>query len=215
MLVSGPRGRRPRRWWVLLGQRLRERRGTRVFDLGCGIGRHAHYLASVGFECAGVDASQAGLQFARERARSAGLQIEYRDGTFYDLPYPAQTFDAVIAWNVLYHGSGELARKAFAEIERVLRPGGLLVASMLSTRNAQYARGREVAPDTFVVDGDPGDKGHPHLYCNTRTLLALVSAFDILDLRDREQGAGAFHWEFTLERRLGELARAGNATKRE
>ena len=96
----------------------------------------------------------------------------------------------------------------------MLRPGGLLVASMLSTRNAQYARGREVAPDTFVVDGDPGDKGHPHLYCNTRTLLALVSAFDILDLRDREQV-----WRAPLGVHAGappgELARGGNATKRE
>jgi hypothetical protein len=57
-----------------------------------------------------------------------------------------------------------------------------------------------VAPDTFVVDGDPGDKGHPHFYCDTATLIAMHRGFEVLDLRDREQTPGAYHWEYTLER---------------
>src|SRR5580765_555527 len=158
---------------VALARRLRERGLSRVLDLGCGVGRHAHYLAAQGFQCVGVDASESGLAYARERAAAAGLSVDYRAGTFYFLPFADRGFDAVIAWNVLYHGDGEIARAAVAGIARVLREGGLYVATMLSSRNAQYRRGREVAPDTFVVDGDPGDKGHPHFYCDTRTLIAL------------------------------------------
>jgi SAM-dependent methyltransferase len=186
---------------LALAERLRERGLSRVLDLGCGVGRHAQYLAARGFECVGVDASESGLAYAREHAAAAGVRVDYRVGTFYDLPFADCSFDAVIAWNVLYHGDGEIARKAIAGIARVLHAGGLHMGTMLSTRNAQYGRGREVAPDTFVVDDDPGDKGHPHFYCDTRTLLELHRGFEVLDLRDREQTPGANHWEFTLERR--------------
>ncbi len=185
-----------------LADRMRERGFARVLDLGCGVGRHAKYLAAEGFVCVGVDASEAGLAYAREQAAAAGLRIDYRPGTFYaDLPFEDRSFDAVVAWNVLYHGDGDVAARAIGGIARLLVPGGLYVGTMLSTRNAQYRRGREVAPNTFVVDGDTGDKRHPHFYCDTRTLLALHAGFDVLDLRDRAQSPGAFHWEFTFERR--------------
>src|SRR5579872_6682285 len=76
--------------------RMRERGLHRVLDLGCGIGRHAHYLAEQGFTCVGVDASEAGLSYARERAAAAGLSIEYRAGTFYELTSIENAFDVVI-----------------------------------------------------------------------------------------------------------------------
>ena len=142
-----------------------------------------------------------GLPTRANTPRLAGISVDYRVGTFYALPFAARSFDAVIAWNVLYHGDGEIARAAVAGIARVLQDGGMYVGTMLSSRNAQYGRGREVAPDTFVVDGDPGDKGHPHFYCDTQTLIELHREFEILDVRDREQTPGANHWEFTLERR--------------
>jgi tellurite methyltransferase len=180
--------------------RMRERGFHRVLDLGCGIGRHAHYLATQGFLCTGVDASDAGLSYARERAAEAGLSIDYRVGTFYELPFAEGTFDVVIAWNVLYHGDGDIAARAIDGIRRVLVLGGLYVGSMLSNRNAGYGRGREVRAGTFVVDGDPGDKGHPHFYCDGQTLIAMHRGFEVLDLRDHEQAPGAYHWEFTMER---------------
>jgi tellurite methyltransferase len=171
-----------------------------VLDLGCGIGRHAHYLAAQGFHCVGVDASDAGLRYARERAAAAGLAVDYRTGTFYEIPFSDGNFDVVIAWNVLYHGDGDIAARAIESILRVLVPGGLYLGSMLSKRNAGYGRGREVRPGTFVVDGDPDDKRHPHFYCDAQTLVALHRGFEILDLRDHEQVPGAYHWEFTMER---------------
>jgi SAM-dependent methyltransferase len=179
---------------------MRERGLQRVLDLGCGIGRHAQYLAAQGFQCVGVDASEAGLSCARERAAAAGLTIEYRAGSFFDLQFLDGNFDVVIAWNVVYHGDGDVAAQAIDGIRHVLVPGGLYVGSMLSKRNAGYGRGREVRPGTFVVDGDPGDKDHPHFYCGGQTLVLLHRGFEILDLRDHEQAPGAYHWEFTMER---------------
>ena len=179
---------------------LRARGFKHVLDVGCGIGRHAHYLAGEGFACVGIDASESGLAYARERAAAAGLTIDYRGGTFYELPFAERTFGAVIAWNVIYHGDRRVTQRAVDEFARVLLPGGIYVGTMLSKRDANYGRGREVQPDTFVVDDATDDKVHPHFYCDSRTLLELHRGFEVLDLRANQQPSGANHWEFTLER---------------
>src|SRR5205085_11918821 len=103
---------------------------------------------------------------------------------------------------VIYHGDGQVAERALDEIRRVLVRGGYFIGTMLSKRNARYGRGREVRPDTFVIDDATGDEIHPHFYCNTSQLLHLLRDFEVLDLRDRDQApaTGAYHWEFMLER---------------
>ena len=72
---------------------------------------------------------------------------------------------------------------------------------MLSKRIGGCRRRREVRPGTFVVEGDPGDKMHPHFHCDGQTLIAMHRSFEVLDLSDDEQAPGAYHWgEFTMER---------------
>jgi SAM-dependent methyltransferase len=182
---------------------LRQRGFSRVLDLGCGVGRHALYLAGEGFRCVGIDGSESALSHARQQAADAGLSIDYRLGMFYDLPFDDGSFDAVIAWNVVYHGDPSVVEETIANITRVLVPGGIYCGTMLSKRNAHYGDGREVRPDTFVVDDDAeGDKAHPHLYCDAATVLRLHPGFEVLELRDHEQRSpGAYHWEFIFERR--------------
>ncbi len=179
---------------------LAQRKLTRVLDLGCGIGRHALFLAQQAFDVIGIDASEAALSEARARS-TPGLKLEYRQGPFYELPFQNEEFGVAIAWNVLYHGDGDIAARAIREIQRVLQTNGILIGTMLSKRNEQFGQGTEVRPDTFVVEGAPDDKGHPHFYCDAAALLQLHGGFEPLLLRDREQSPGAFHWEFVFERR--------------
>jgi SAM-dependent methyltransferase len=179
---------------------LRARAFNRVLDVGCGLGRHAQYLASQGFACAGVDASESGVAFARAEAARAGLDIDYRVGPFYALPFGDRSFDAAIAWNVIYHGDRAIAQRAIDEIARVLVPRGVFLGTMLSKRNRDYGVGREVSQDTFVVDGATDDKVHPHLYVHANDVLALHGGFELLSLQDVEQAPGANHWHFTFER---------------
>jgi tellurite methyltransferase len=179
---------------------MRLRNLSRVLDVGCGLGRHAVFLAQQGFDCVGVDASESGLEFARAEAGRTGVNIEYRVGPFYALDFADRSFDAIVAWNVIYHGDRDIARRAAEEFSRVLVPGGLYVGTMLSKRNVDYGVGREVRPDTFVVDDATNDRIHPHLYVNSRDLLELHRDFEVLSLEDVDQAPGQHHWQFTLER---------------
>ena len=180
---------------------LRERGISQVLDLGCGVGRHAQYLTGQGFACVGVDASPTAIAEARQAADAAGLQIDYRVSQFRELPFADGAFGLVIAWNVIYHGDGQIVGQVLAGLHRVLAPGGLYLGTMLSKRNHAYGIGDLVAEDTFVVPDDPGDHRHPHFYCDAPTLLALHAGFDVLELRDHEQAPGHHHWQFIFERR--------------
>ncbi len=185
---------------VLDGARLvRDRGGRRALDLGCGVGRHAMALAGLGFETAALDGSETGIRELRTQAAAASLAVEAGVGYMTALPYPDAAFDYVLSFNVIYHGDGQIVRRAIAEIARVLRPGGVYQGTMLSKRNANYGEGTEIAPDTFVRDGD-GDKDHPHFYCDAAGLVALFAGFELLSLTDREHSKpGSWHWHLLAE----------------
>jgi hypothetical protein len=91
----------------------------------------------------------------------------------------------VLSWNVIFHGTmGDVGRR-LAEIWRVLKPGTLYQGTMLSKRDAQFGRGRLVAPDTFIRGSDP--KAHTHYYCDLVGLAALFAGFELLSLTQEEQ----------------------------
>src|SRR3989304_7753412 len=59
---------------------------ARILDVPCGYGRHAAECARRGFTVTGVDAAETQLNRAREKARAAGVSIEFRlqDGRALD-----------------------------------------------------------------------------------------------------------------------------------
>jgi tellurite methyltransferase len=178
---------------------LRERNVQTAIDIGCGVGRHALYLAEYGFNVTGVDLSSAGLDIAREATQAAGVSIDYRSGDFTELPVPDRSVDLALAWNVIYHGDEAVARTALSEIRRVLRPGGYFLGTMISKRHERYGDGTEIRPNTFVVEDDD-EKAHAHFYCNDRELIGLLEGFQLFHLQDRQQREpGTWHWEFLAE----------------
>lgn len=99
--------------------------GARVLDLACGWGRIAVPLAQRGYRVTGLDLSETFLTMARESARAAGLDIDFRRADMREIPFVAE-FDAVImmgtAFGVLE--SDEEDEKVLHAVARALRPGG-------------------------------------------------------------------------------------------
>ncbi len=185
---------------VSVASGLRAKGARRAVDLGCGVGRHALCLASLGFTVAALDGSEAGIAFARNAAVKAGHAIDFQTGLMTDLPYADQSFDYVLAWNVIYHGDREVVQRCLAEIHRVLRRRGTFQGTFLSQRNQHYGQGREIAPHTFILEG-VSDKGHPHFYCHAAELVKLLKGFEPVSLIDREQlQPVSYHWHFVAER---------------
>lgn len=180
---------------------LQARDVRRVLDLGCGVGRHALFLAQHGFAVEALDGSPTGLAVLGDSAKARGLRLGLHEGSADTLPFDGSSFDFVLSWNVIYHGTMADVGRRLAEVWRVLKPGGLFQGTLLTTRNANYGIGRQISPGTFVIDGME-EKGHPHFYCDAPGLLALFAGFELLALSQHQhRQPGSWHWHIIAERR--------------
>lgn len=100
--------------------------GQRVLDLGCGTGTLTIQIKQFSplIELIGLDGDPTVLQIARSKAEAAGLDIKWKEGIAYDLPYPTGSFDRVISSLMFHHLTTSNKLKAFQEVFRILKPGG-------------------------------------------------------------------------------------------
>ena len=97
----------------------------RLIDLGCGTGRLLIPFARRGFECVGVDLSDAMLAIARHKAERSGVQVELRKGNLVELHhFAAASFDyAACLFSTFGMIRGrEHRQQMLAHVRRVLKP---------------------------------------------------------------------------------------------
>src|ERR1700687_824910 len=109
--------------WILQGSEL----GEHVLELGAGPGAATEELGRLATRVTSLEYDHAFA--ARLRARVNGSNATVIRGDAATLPFFDGTFSSVIAILMLHHlRSAELQDRAFAEIWRVLRPGGVFLA---------------------------------------------------------------------------------------
>jgi len=99
----------------------------KILDLCCGQGRHVLELARMGFKnVEGLDRSHYLIQRAKAQAKKEGLSLKFREGDARRLPYPSDTFDAVMLLgnSFGYFETIQDDLRVLKEIFRVLKPWG-------------------------------------------------------------------------------------------
>jgi SAM-dependent methyltransferase len=139
------------------------RRGDLLLDMGCGAGRHAFESFRKGARVVAFDYSAAelkdvaGLFAAMREAGEEGLMAATTNGDALRLPFPDNTFDRVIASEVLEHVTDD--QVALDEIFRVLKPGGTVAATVPSWLPEQICWAHSEEYHAPVVEG-----GHVRIY---------------------------------------------------
>lgn len=140
-------------WWYrerrnLLRRRVRDLAPGQALDIGAAGGGNTRVLESLGWEVLALEFSADGAAVAAER----GLQVIRADAQC--LPVADASLDLVTALDVLEHLPDH--EQAAAEIHRVLRPGGTLVAAvpvdmrLWSEHDVAVGHERRYAPPEFL-----------------------------------------------------------------
>ena len=96
--------------------------GMRVLDVACGSGNSAIPAAQRGATVVGLDLTPRLLELGRERAREAGVEVEFVEGDAENLPFGDGEFDRVISvFGAMF--APDQPRTA-AELVRACAPGG-------------------------------------------------------------------------------------------
>lgn len=128
---------------------LREAGVRTVLELGCGTGNDSARLAGEGYSVTAIDVS--GEAIGQAQARFGSMATFMVADVTRRLPFPDGGFDAVMSNVALHMFPDNVTRAVFAEVARLVRPGGLFVfhVNALEDRplRARNLPARELEPD--------------------------------------------------------------------
>ncbi len=163
--------------------------GKKILDLGCGQGRHTLLFARKDFETFALDISSAAITNTKDALKKEGLSAEIVVGDMRETAYPDNFFDVVLAWRALYLGKIDEVERSFREAKRILRPGGIIYASIRSTNNTLChvgrLKGQELEANTFLLNCD-GLSGIIYHFFTKEEVVGRFPDFEILELEELE-----------------------------
>ena len=152
----------------------------------CGYGRNSKLFAEGGMDVTGVDASDVGIEMARE----FDPKSEYVCASVLDMPFDGP-FDAVFSINALHLFPKDERAKFIAECMKRLRKGGLGYFAVFSEQEFSYGNGPKLEENTF--ESLPGRPAH---YYTEEDLRGEFDAYEIVDtglIEDMDQHADVSH----------------------
>jgi SAM-dependent methyltransferase len=138
-------------------QRVRLEPGQRVLDVGCGAGAFLRLVAERGAEPAGIDASAALVDFARERLPAADIRV----GEMEDLPWEDDTFELVTGFNSFFFADDMAA--ALREARRVAKPDAPVVIQVWGRHEHCDLEAMKVVARPFLPPRPPDAPPDPDL----------------------------------------------------
>ena len=154
----------------------------KIYDLGCGLGRHLFFLIEMGFDIYGSDYSYDAVKEVNQRLEKMAYPHQIKHGSMTEIGEPDAFYDAVIAYNVVYHAYLADMTKVLSGIHRILRPGGSLLITFQSIKSPIYNKEEEVEPGTIVKKAEP-EIGVPHHLIHRDDIPELLSGYRIEDLK--------------------------------
>lgn len=120
-----------------------------VCDAGCGCGIYAYKLAVNGFVVSGFDVSDHAIKIAQRLLKDASVSGELKTASILETGYQDNWFDGIVSRDVIDHMRMADGILAVRELYRILKPEGILLAT-LDSLDSEY----ETEPHVINSDGD-------------------------------------------------------------
>jgi SAM-dependent methyltransferase len=104
---------------------------ARILDVGCGPGMMAEYSIKRGFEFFGIDISKKMIDECISKFGHAN-SVHFSVGKLQSLEFKNSFFDVVLCMGALEYVNEDEIENAISEMMRVLKPGGLLLISLMN-----------------------------------------------------------------------------------
>lgn len=104
-------------------------KGKKLLDAGCGEGYLARHYAKLGATVTGVDISEKLIEISKKLARETEINVAFQVGDLSNLEVQDDSFDLILCNLVLLNIP--CFQKALSEFNRILKPGGVLVVSIV------------------------------------------------------------------------------------
>lgn len=99
-----------------------------VLEVACGTGYYLNHMKQKGYSVTGLEPAEG----MRMRAEEKNPGVEIKNGIVNQLPFPDNSFDAVVSIELFrYLGAADI-EKGYEEILRVLKPGGFMVVTLVN-----------------------------------------------------------------------------------
>jgi tellurite methyltransferase len=157
-------------------------RRPRVYDLGCGLGRHLLFFSTIGCDVAGSDISPEAVAESSRALRAVNVVPDVKVGHMTSIDQPDGSFSLVVALRVIHHAVKADIEKAIAEVHRILVPGGYFFATFKADAETRPSKATIIDAQTAIWQEEP-EKGVPHFYSRREDLFLLMHDFTIVSLK--------------------------------
>lgn len=110
-----------------------------LLDLGCGQGRDAIFLASIGYKVTAVDTSSVGVQQMIEKAAKAKLEVTGITGDILDIQIKTD-FDVILFDMLLHSFKNEDTKRAIEKYARIVKDGGIICIVLPDDVDPEFIR---------------------------------------------------------------------------
>lgn len=171
-----------------------------VLDVGAGVGRHSIYCARKGSTVTGFDSSEQAITTFKEIVKKEGLNVSVSlSGFDYLDNFENESFDMVIAWNVLYHYTQDDMNALIDKLKSKLKKDGLMLTTFNSVNNSHF-RKLDNPESHCIKKANKNGTEYDIYYCDEKDISSFLDGFDILQLHENEEKVGwkkfdnKWHW---------------------
>lgn len=120
---------------------------NKILIPGAGYGRNAKLFVDHGFDVTGIEISESAIDLARQN----NLHYPVHYGSVTQMPFDQEIFDGIFCYALIHLLNKPERRNFLRNCFSQLKPGGIMVFTMASTKMSMYGQGKRLSKDRYSI----------------------------------------------------------------